>query len=82
MDLHDALILVQPCDITRLCYLSVFLRNNTTLDGDVVWAFDVGAADDALFRLYPCRTLYIATYEPMAITSKGRIAPAGGTACD
>jgi len=40
-DVHDALVLVDPCDNNFVCYGSVFWRNNPTLDGDVVYAKDI-----------------------------------------
>jgi hypothetical protein len=82
LDLQNALVIVQPCDLVRYCYLSVFLRNNIHLDGNVVWAYQVGATHDALVRLYPCRSLYLATYEPLAITPGGQIAARDGESCE
>jgi 4-amino-4-deoxy-L-arabinose transferase-like glycosyltransferase len=75
-DLHDALVLVRPCGDTRLCYQSVFLLNAPTLDGDVVYANDLGDRNVELFALYPCRSLYFANYEPPALEAAGR------TPCD
>ena len=83
MDLHDALVVMQPCDFIRTCYLSTFLENNLSLDGDVVWVYDIGPEGNAQVEgLYPCRDLYTTNYAAGTITPAGRTpAPASGS-CD
>jgi hypothetical protein len=62
MNLHDALILVEPCP-QWWCYGSVFWANNVTLDGDVVWAKRLGDENDVkLLEHYKGRKLYVADY--------------------
>jgi hypothetical protein len=82
MGLHDALVVVPPCDFVRTCYLSVFLENDLSLDGDIVWVYDIGSEGNAqVEELYPCRNLYTATYETGVIVPNGRTAPPPGGAC-
>ena len=40
-DLHNALVLVDPCGNNFVCYGSVFWRNEPILDGDIVYAKDI-----------------------------------------
>jgi 4-amino-4-deoxy-L-arabinose transferase-like glycosyltransferase len=61
--LHNALVLVKPCE-TFVCYGSVFWRNTPTLDGDIVWAKDVPEKRAEIVALYPGRATYLATYDP------------------
>ncbi len=59
--LHNALVLVDPCS-SFVCYGSVFWRNNPTLDGDIVYARNIGAERADLLAAYPGRGIYIANY--------------------
>ncbi len=61
-DLHNALVLVDPCDNNFVCYGSVFWRNNPTLDGDIVYVKDVPEKRQEILAAYPGRAAYIATY--------------------
>jgi hypothetical protein len=83
MRLHDALVVIHPCDFVRTCYLSVFLENNLSLDGDVVWVYDIGPEGNArVEELYPCRDLYTADYAAGTITPAGRTPPPPGETCE
>ena len=83
LDLHDALVVMQPCDFIRTCYLSTFLENNLSLDGDVVWVYDIGPEGNAQVEaLYPCRELYTAIFATGVIRPNGRTACALGGACE
>jgi hypothetical protein len=61
-DLHNALVLVDPCDNNFVCYGSVFWRNNPTLDGDVVYVKDIPGKRQEILGAYPGRAVYVATY--------------------
>jgi hypothetical protein len=61
-DLHNALILVDPCGNNFVCYGSVFWRNDPSLDGDIVYAKDIVARRDEIIAAYPGRDVYLATY--------------------
>lgn len=61
-DLHNALVLVDPCGNNFVCYGSVFWRNNPSLDGDVVYAKDLPARRGEIIAAYPGRSVYLATY--------------------
>ncbi|MBI5288413.1 MAG: glycosyltransferase family 39 protein [Chloroflexi bacterium] len=61
-DVHDALVLVDPCDNNFVCYGSVFWRNNPTLDGDIVYAKDIPERRQEIIDAYPGRDVYVATY--------------------
>jgi hypothetical protein len=61
-DLHNALVLVDPCGNNFVCYGSVFWRNNPTLDGDIVYARDDADKRDEIIAAYPGRDVYLATY--------------------
>jgi hypothetical protein len=74
-DLHDALVLVQGDCSTWQCYGSVFWLNNTTLDGDVVFARDLPAHRAELFAAYPDRYVYFASYGPVSISPYGETGP-------
>lgn len=60
-DLDDALVLVEACP-NWWCYGNVFWMNAPTLDGDVVFARNIEARHAELFRAYPDRKVYVATY--------------------
>ena len=72
LGLHDAIVVVRTCDQVRFCYLSVFLENDLSLNGDVVWVYDLGDQNPRVFEAYPCRTIYYATYASLSITPGGR----------
>lgn len=61
-DLHNALVLVDPCGNNFVCFGSVFWRNNPTLDGDIVYAKDISEKRDEIIAAYPGRAVYLATY--------------------
>jgi hypothetical protein len=66
MDLHNALVFVGPGGWWS--YSSVFWTNNTSLDGNVVWANQTFTALDLeLADRYPGRTLYLANYDGSSI---------------
>ncbi|MBI5287879.1 MAG: glycosyltransferase family 39 protein [Chloroflexi bacterium] len=81
--LHDALVLVKPCGTAYdPCYLSVFWRNSTSLDGDVVYARDLGPeTNQRLFAAYPCRAIFTATYDQLTLVPAGVSPPAPGSVC-
>jgi hypothetical protein len=60
-DIHDALVLVQPCGSFN-CYGSVFWRNDPGLDGDIVYANDSPERRDAIIAAFPGRSVYVADY--------------------
>jgi hypothetical protein len=60
-DLENALVLVEPCS-TWQCYGTVFWRNATTLDGDVVTARGLPERIPELLKAYPDRKVYSAVY--------------------
>lgn len=62
-NIHDALVLVDPCGNNFVCYGSVFWRNEADLDGDIVYARDIRAKRDEIIAAYPGRTVYVATYQ-------------------
>ncbi|HEX5140877.1 MAG TPA: hypothetical protein VFX19_08030, partial [Dehalococcoidia bacterium] len=67
-DLHNALVLVKPCGVFSSihCYGTVFIRNNITFDGDVVWMrYEEGRVDEAI-AAFPGREVYIANWDPEA----------------
>jgi len=76
--LHNALVLVKPCE-TFICYGSVFWRNTPNLDGDIVWARDVPAKRAEILALYPGRAAYLATYDPPTLVplAPSSVAPVG-----
>jgi 4-amino-4-deoxy-L-arabinose transferase-like glycosyltransferase len=61
-NLHNALVLVQGDCSEWQCYGGLFWLNNTTLDGDIVYARDVPERRGDLFRAYPDRRVYFARY--------------------
>ncbi len=63
-NLHNALVLVQNDCGGWQCYGSVFWLNNPTLDGDIVYAKDIPDRRAALFKAYPDRYVYYASYGP------------------
>ena len=64
-DLHNALVLVEPCGFygSYTCYGTVFLRNLPDFHGDVVWALDLPELVDDLRAAYPGRAVYIASWD-------------------
>jgi hypothetical protein len=65
--IHHALVFVRECPNWQ-CYGTVFWRNSPGLDGDVVWARDLGVEQDAaLLKEFPGRRPYVADYEAQAI---------------
>jgi hypothetical protein len=66
-EIHHALVFVRDCANWQ-CYGTVFWRNTPRLDGDVVWARDLGAKSDAaLLQAFPGRRPYLADYAAPAI---------------
>jgi len=64
---HHALVFVRDCPHWQ-CYGTVFWRNTPGLDGDVVWARDLGVEPDrALLKEFPGRQAYLADYLRPAI---------------
>ncbi len=62
-DIHDALVLVKQCP-HWWCYGSVFWKNDPDLDGDIVYALDLGPEKNAaLIQEFPGRSVYLADYE-------------------
>lgn len=59
--LDNALVLVENCASWQ-CYGTVFWRNSTTLDGDVVTARAVPERVPELLKAYPDREVYSAVY--------------------
>ncbi|MGB2695731.1 MAG: hypothetical protein WBD55_11185, partial [Dehalococcoidia bacterium] len=66
-DLHNALVLVEVCP-NWWCYGNVFWMNSPDLDGNVVYARNIPRYQAALFRKYPDRRVYIATYTVPSLT--------------
>jgi 4-amino-4-deoxy-L-arabinose transferase-like glycosyltransferase len=60
-DVHNALVLVQPCRGFN-CFGSVFWRNAPGLDGDIVYASDDPEHRDAVIEAFPGRSVYVADY--------------------
>ena len=76
-NIHDALVLVQPCDSFN-CYGSVFWRNDPELDGDIVYASGDPDHRDAVIAAFPGRSVYVADYNartllPYTPTNTGRV---------
>jgi hypothetical protein len=65
LELHDALVLVEPCGFFRSanCFGSVFLRNDIDFDGNVVWARYVEGHVDEVIAAFPGRNVYVATWD-------------------
>jgi hypothetical protein len=60
--IHHALVFVRDCPHWQ-CYGTVFWRNSPRLDGDIVWARDLGPVRDAaLLTAFPGRRPYAADY--------------------
>jgi hypothetical protein len=61
--LNHALVLVNGC-VQWECYGTVFWRNSSTLDGDIVYAkrLDDSAQFDQLLAAFPDRSVYVANY--------------------
>jgi 4-amino-4-deoxy-L-arabinose transferase-like glycosyltransferase len=77
-DIHDALVLVQPCGSFD-CYGSVFWRNDPGLDGDIVYANDSPERRDAIIAAFPGRSVYVADYNArtlLAYTPSARLSGA------
>jgi hypothetical protein len=65
--IHHALVFVRACPQWQ-CYGTVFWRNSPRLDGDIVWARDLGPVSDAaLLAAFPGRRPYLADYGLPAI---------------
>jgi hypothetical protein len=62
-DLHNALVLVDPCGNNFVCYGGVFWRNNWSLDGDVVYARDIRDRRLEIIGAYPGRSVWLGSYE-------------------
>jgi hypothetical protein len=67
-ELHNALVLVQPCSFfaSPHCYGSVFLRNGIGFDGDVVWARYITGTNAETVAAFPGRAVYVAAWDPVA----------------
>lgn len=76
--LRNALVLVRECP-HWWCYGTVFWKNSPDLDGDIVYALDLGTEKNAaLIERFPGRSVYIADYgegtiEPYA--ERARVVP-------
>ncbi len=68
--LDNALILVDECPNWQ-CYGTVFWLNSPTLDGDYVIARNMPEHLAELFREYPNRAVYVATYQIPALAPYG-----------
>jgi hypothetical protein len=76
-DLHNALVLVGDCP-HWWCYGTVFWTNSPDLDGDIVYARDLGPEKNAaLIASYAGRSVYIADYGQATIEPYGEHAQAG-----
>jgi 4-amino-4-deoxy-L-arabinose transferase-like glycosyltransferase len=66
--LENAIVLVKPCGFfgSVHCYGTVFLRNGTDFDGDVVWANYDPNRNPQLIAAFPGRKVYVATYDGKA----------------
>jgi hypothetical protein len=62
LDLHNALVLVKTCPNWQ-CYGTVFWKNSTDFNGDIVWARDVPDMHNPdILALYSGRQIYFADY--------------------
>lgn len=67
MEIHNALVLVGP-GCAWPCYGSVFWENSPDLDGDVVYARDLGPVENRpLIEYFKGRSVYIANYRSETI---------------
>jgi len=74
--LHNALVLVRECS-QWWCYGSVFWKNDPDLDGDIVYALDLGPEKDAaLIERFPDRSVYLADYDRKTVEPYAEPAPA------
>jgi len=69
-NLKNALVLVDECP-TWQCYGTVAWINSPTLDGDYVIARNMPVHLAELFRAYPDRVVYVATYATPALAPYG-----------
>jgi hypothetical protein len=69
-DLDNALVLVDPC-LNWQCYGTVFWLNDPSLDGDTVIARGLPERLPELFRAYPDRLVYVASYPVPGIAPFG-----------
>lgn len=76
-NVDNALVLVEPC-VHWECYGSVFWMNSPSLDGNIVFAKNLPDHNDALFRAFPDREVYLADYEADTLVPFGATG-AGGT---
>jgi hypothetical protein len=76
--LHDALVLVRDCP-HWWCYGTVFWKNSPDLNGDIVYARDLGPEKNAaLIERFAGRSVYIADYGARTIepyTQRAQAAP-------
>jgi hypothetical protein len=65
--LHNALVLVRECP-HWWCYGTVFWKNSPDLDGDIVYALDLGPEKNAaLIDQFAGRSVYLADYDRRSI---------------
>ena len=70
--LEDAIVLIEDCANWQ-CYGSVYLENNVTLDGNVVFARDRAQLNHDLLMAYSDREVYAAKYpNPQLLPYGGR----------
>jgi hypothetical protein len=74
--LHNALVFVHECS-QWWCYGSVFWKNSPDLNGDIVYAHDLGPEKNAaLIERYPGRNVYLADYDRRTVEPYAERAPA------
>jgi hypothetical protein len=79
--LHQALVLVDPCAPFFFCYMSVFWMNSPTLDGNVVLARNLPEYVDDVYRAYPCREVYAASFDHPSLLRTGFTPAPAGEVC-
>ncbi|HLF72498.1 MAG TPA: glycosyltransferase family 39 protein [Dehalococcoidia bacterium] len=68
-DLKRALVLVKGCGQFQslACYDPLFLENNVTFDGEVVWARYIPGKNEAIVDAFPGRSVYVASWDENSI---------------
>ncbi len=74
-DLHNALVLMDPCSGWQ-CYGSVFWMNSPTLDGNVVYALNIDSQQQTLFNHFPNRQVYVGDWGLNTLLPYGYTPPA------
>jgi hypothetical protein len=70
LKLQNALVLVPPCGAYQSwgCYATVFLKNNATFDGRVVWARYDKDLNDRTVAAFPGRTVWVMDFDTFSVT--------------